>query len=104
MMAQAGGQGPGDEEQDKSALINLHILSPSTEISSPLIFPDLSAHTTIKSLKDKIRDVLPTKPAPERQRLIYRGRMLANGDEILRNIFGQEAVSFQNDLPFASHC
>src|SRR5438876_8468207 len=97
-MAQAGGQGSGDDEGDKSTLINLQILSPSTEISSPLIFPDLSAHTTIKSLKDRIRDVLPTKPAPECQRLIYRGRMLANSDEILGNILGREAVSFQKDL------
>ena len=97
-MTEAGGQGPGNEEQDNTALINLHILSPSTEISSPLIFPDLSAHTTIKSLKDRIRDVLPTKPVPECQRLIYRGRMLANSDEILGNIFGREAVSFQKDL------
>jgi hypothetical protein len=103
-MAQAGGQGPGNEEQDDSNLINLHILSPSTEISSPLVFSGLPTHTTVSSLKDRIRDVLPTKPAPERQRLIYRGRMLGNGDEILRNIFGQEDVSLQNDLLLTSQC
>lgn len=70
----------------------LQIISPSIGVSAPLRFSELPIATTVKELKAKIRDALPTKPIDEHQRLIHRGRMLGNGAETMAIIFGTAAV------------
>ncbi|KAI9816652.1 MAG: hypothetical protein M1832_005038 [Thelocarpon impressellum] len=70
----------------------LHILSPSSEVSN-LSFPSIAASTTVGELKTLIRDAVPTKPGPDRQRLIHRGRMLGSDADTLLEVFGQAAVS-----------
>jgi len=70
----------------------LQIVSPSVGVASPLSFAHLPATTTVKQLKAKIRDALPSKPADESQRLIHRGRMLGRENETMLDVFGQEAV------------
>ena len=74
-------------------VINLKILSPSTEVEGGVILPDLPASTTIKELRQKIQDAAPSKPATDRMRLIYRGRVVANDNDKLVDIFGVESVS-----------
>ncbi len=81
-----------EEEHSEPLHFTLQVVSPSVGISSPLRFPGLLATTTVKELKAKIRDVLPSKPLDENQRLIHRGRMLGSGAETMLDIFGQEAV------------
>jgi len=74
--------------------ITLHILSPSTEVPNKITFKNCSASTTVADLKAKICHAIPSKPAPERQRLIYRGRPLIQDTVTLRDVLTQEAVRF----------
>lgn len=71
--------------------INLKIISPS--LSQPLTFPDVPASMPVKQLKEKIRQELPSRPADNQQRLIYRGRMVNRPDEKLIDLFGEDMVS-----------
>ena len=88
----------GDEGHLERLGFTLVIVSPSTGVASPLTFPQLPVVTTVSQLKAKIRDVLPSKPLNESQRLIHRGRLLGRDTESMLEIFGQEAVSTLNAL------
>ncbi|KAJ4013829.1 hypothetical protein NW752_005541 [Fusarium irregulare] len=72
--------------------INVQVLSPSNGVTGPLLFPGLAANTTVKQLKDKIRQSLPLRPADENQRLIHRGRAIVRESDTLLDIFGADAV------------
>ncbi|APA10478.1 hypothetical protein SS1G_07012 [Sclerotinia sclerotiorum 1980 UF-70] len=82
-----------DEEQSTLPTFTLSIVSPSTEVASPLTFPQLLPSTTVQELKAKIRDVVQSKPTDSAQRLIHRGRMLERGSQTMLEIFGQESLS-----------
>jgi hypothetical protein len=77
-----------EEEQS----INLKILSPSTEVEGGVNLPDVPASTTIKELRSRIQNAVPSKPATDRMRLIYRGRVVANDADTLGNVFGAGSV------------
>lgn len=72
--------------------INLKILSPSAEVEGGVTFPDLPAATSVKELRSRIQDAVPSRPAPDRMRLIYRGRVVANEKDTLAAIFGADNV------------
>jgi hypothetical protein len=73
--------------------IELKILSPSPEVGNAgLHFDDLPVSTTVSELKDRIRDLVSTRPANERQRLIYLGRALLRESDTLLEVFGTQAV------------
>ncbi|KAF5621174.1 hypothetical protein F52700_10923 [Fusarium sp. NRRL 52700] len=72
--------------------VNLQVVSPSVGVNRPLLFPNLAANTTIKQLKDKIRQALPLRPADDHQRLIHRGHALVREADTLVDIFGADAV------------
>ncbi len=74
-------------------LLDLNVLSPSTEVERSLLLPALPASTTVLQLKLKIRELIPSRPQPERQRLIYRGRVLTRDNDSLFVVFGRENVS-----------
>ncbi|KAI0376552.1 hypothetical protein F5Y04DRAFT_209918 [Hypomontagnella monticulosa] len=74
------------------ATFTLQIVSPSVGIPQPLALQELPTNTTVKQLKERIRNVVNTKPADQAQRLIHRGRLLAREDETMTEIFGQEAL------------
>lgn len=80
--------------------VNLNVISPSTAVGtgSPLSFPNLLASTTIGQLKEKIRNLLPTKPTDAQQRLIYKGRVLQQDDETLCQIMGENTVRTYHEL------
>ncbi|KAE9379066.1 hypothetical protein N431DRAFT_478156 [Stipitochalara longipes BDJ] len=82
-----------EEERLEPLSFTLQIISPSIGVTGPLNFPLLPAATTVKQLKAKIRDALPSKPVDESQRLIHRGRMLARETETMLEIFGQETLA-----------
>ena len=82
-----------EDEQIEPLKFTLSIISPSVSVPSPLTFPQLLATTTVKDLKSKIRDVLPSKPADEHQRLIHRGRLLGREMETMEDVFGKDTVS-----------
>jgi len=74
--------------------VNLNILSPSATVTAggPVTFPGLPLTTTIRQVKEKIRQALPLKPTDEQQRLIYKGRSLQQEDETLVHLMGEETV------------
>ncbi|CAO2652437.1 Nn.00g007200.m01.CDS01 [Neocucurbitaria sp. VM-36] len=82
---------------DEKEMINLRILSPSTEVEGGVTFPDLPASTTIKELRSRIQDAVPSKPATDRMRLIYRGRVVANDADTLANVFGADSIRESKD-------
>jgi hypothetical protein len=74
--------------------LNLNILSPSVQyLSRPLSFHNVPATTTVRQLKEQIRDALTLRPMPENQRLIYRGHALHQDNTSLLDVFGAETVS-----------
>ena len=73
---------------------NVQVLSPSVGVNRPLLFPGLAANTTVKQLKDKIRQTVPLRPADEHQRLIHRGRAIVRESDTLLDIFGADAVRY----------
>lgn len=77
---------------EEAQTINLRILSPSTEVEGGVNLADIPASTTVKELRRRIQDAAPSKPAPERMRLIYRGRVVANDADTLGNVFGVDNV------------
>jgi hypothetical protein len=77
---------------EEEPTIHLKLLSPSTEVEGDINFKHLPASTTVRELRSRIQDAVPSKPAPERMRLIYRGRVVANEADTLENIFGAESV------------
>jgi hypothetical protein len=77
---------------EESDFINLKILSPSTEVECGVHLPNLPASTTIQELRQKIQDAAPSRPATERMRIIYRGRVVANDNDRLVDVFGRESV------------
>ncbi|KAF9870794.1 ubiquitin family protein [Colletotrichum karsti] len=85
---------PAPEAPSDHLSVNLQVLSPSTAASSsrPLVFPGLSASTTVRQLKEKIRQSLPLKPTDAQQRLIYRGRPLQQDGDTLLNVIGEEVI------------
>ena len=84
--------GPSSLGEALAKQITLYVLSPSTEVPNRLTFPDTPVSTTIGELKQKIQEIVATKPAPERQRLIYRARPLVQDSATLEDVFGREAV------------
>jgi hypothetical protein len=85
---------PGAQVGDNAPLVvNLQIVSPSAGVGNPR-FPDLPATTTVQQLKEKIRELLPSRPADDHQRLIHRGRLLARDTDTLEDVFGEESVGF----------
>jgi hypothetical protein len=87
-----GDSGMGDGEGGSSGTFTLQVVSPSVGVTGPLSFPQLPIGTTVKQLKEKIRESLSMRPSDDHQRLIHRGRLLAREDETMSEIFGQETV------------
>ncbi|KAF2229403.1 hypothetical protein EV356DRAFT_510913 [Viridothelium virens] len=93
--AEASSSSPGNRVT--SGLIDLKILSPSAEIRDGLSFTSLPPSTTVGQLKERIRGTLPSRPGNDRQRLIYRGRVMADETQTMSYIFGEEAIKQQKE-------
>ncbi|KAH7128283.1 hypothetical protein B0J11DRAFT_266393 [Dendryphion nanum] len=78
-----------DEEQ---LLVNLKVLSPSTEVKSDIALVDLPAATTIQELRNRIRNEIESRPAVDRMRLIYRGRVMMRDADTLIDVFGLDSI------------
>jgi hypothetical protein len=70
----------------------LQILSPSVGVPQPLTLENLPVTTTVRQLKERIRNSVSTKPPDDAQRLIHRGRLLARDTETMLELFGEEPV------------
>lgn len=67
--------------------VTIHILSPSLPAPSRFTLRDLPLETTVGQLRARITHSLPGHPAPSTQRLIYRGRPLANNNDTMADMF-----------------
>lgn len=94
--ARPNDEGPDDASSGSSVddqTVNLQVVSPSVGVNRPLLFPGIAANTTVKQLKERIRQTLPLRPPDEHQRLIHRGRAIVRESDTLLDIFGADAVS-----------
>lgn len=89
-MASSGSEAPESATTERGVL--LQVISPSAE-ANRLSFPNVPLTTTVAAVKLKIQEAVPSRPAPERQRLIYQGRALVTPSATLETVFGREAVS-----------
>ena len=76
--------------------VDIRVLSQLPEPYSTLSFDNLPASTTVRALKHHVLQALPSRPQPEVQRLICRGRLLTrDGDTLLdiglEHLIGDEA-------------
>ena len=81
-----------DAEASAPLAFNLVVISPSNGVNGPLTFPNVLATISVKDVKAKIRDTIPSKPTDEGQRLIHHGRLLSRDTETMTEVFGHEAV------------
>lgn len=73
----------------------LHVLSPSANFPNKITFPDVPISATVGELKMRIWKAVDLGPAPELQRLIYRGKPLAQDTALLKDVLTQETVRIQ---------
>ncbi|KNG84779.1 hypothetical protein ANOM_006835 [Aspergillus nomiae NRRL 13137] len=64
----------------------LHVLCPSLPPPNRFTFNDLVPSITIAGLKARISQSIPSRPSPETQRLIYRGKPISNDDWTLQKV------------------
>jgi len=83
----------GLRKRQEPSAFTLQMISPSVRVDSPIIFENILPTTTVKQVKAKFRDAIPSKPEDELQRLVHRGRILARETETMLDIFGEEAVT-----------
>ncbi|KAI5198783.1 hypothetical protein E4T39_06605 [Aureobasidium subglaciale] len=81
--------------------LSLRILSPSAGLGDSLDMANVALDTTIGMLKQLLMERLPSNPTPDRMRLIHFGRLLANDNETLGQLFGEAAVT--QTTPFTLH-
>lgn len=79
--------------------VDLHILSPSLEVPARVTLDNLPLAMKILDLKTRLSETLPSRPRPDIQRLIYRGKPLLNNEERLSNIVQHTDVSLSS-TPF----
>ncbi|KAJ4288520.1 hypothetical protein N0V90_011757 [Kalmusia sp. IMI 367209] len=82
---------------EEAASVNLRILSPSAEVEGGVHLAGLPATTTVGELRQRIQDAVPSRPATDRMRLIYRGRVVANDDDTLEIVFGTDNIRESRD-------
>ncbi|KAI9888736.1 MAG: hypothetical protein M1814_006468 [Vezdaea aestivalis] len=80
--------------------ITLLIKSPSTGVSSDLKLENILLSATVNDIKEKLNLAIPTRPALDRLRLIYRGRALVVDGESIANVLQHELVS--EEITFAT--
>ncbi|KAL2025161.1 hypothetical protein VTK56DRAFT_163 [Thermocarpiscus australiensis] len=88
---QPGSSQAASRGEDAPQLVNLQIVSPTVGVGN-LRFPDLPAATTLRQLREKIREALASRPPDDHQRLIYHGRLLTRNSDTLRDVLGEAAI------------
>lgn len=87
-----GGSQPAEGTSSTPGSVDLQIMSPSPGVPQPWLIRGIPPTTSVRQLKERLRNVLEARPADNAQRLIHRGRLLARDDETLLGIFGEDAV------------
>jgi hypothetical protein len=82
---------PGEGEAPVS--VSLRVLSPSFESNEKISLDNLPLSTTVHDVKTHLTPLVPSRPAPEQQRLIYRGKPLLNPNATLEGCLEPPFVS-----------
>jgi hypothetical protein len=72
--------------------LNLRILSPSPDLDGGINLTQLPTTTTVADLRRRIQDAVPSRPAPDSMRLIYRGKVVADDASTLADVFGADNI------------
>jgi hypothetical protein len=86
----AGSSGPSSSQTEST--IRVKIMSLSSEVPRDLSYT-VQPSTTINALKDMIKESLESRPSPERQRLIFRGKLLQGQLTVQEMLIGVEVSS-----------
>lgn len=81
--------------------IGLRILSPALELGDGLNINDVAVDSTVGALKQRLTELVPSHPTPDRMRLIHFGHLLADDDQTLSHLFGDAAL--HQTSPFTLH-
>lgn len=77
-------------QEDAPLVVNLNLIQPS---GTSLSFARTPAATTLRQLKAKVREGLPSRPSDEQIRFIYRGHLLQRDTDTLLDVFTEQVVS-----------
>lgn len=88
--AHAAGQ--PDASPSSPRTIEVKVLSQLSEPDGTLVLSSLPVTTSVAALKTLISQSLASKPPPDRQRLIHRGRVMAREADTLEDVFGSDNV------------
>jgi len=79
--------------QSSEARVDIKIISPGSDnVRESIEIRDVPVSTQVSKVKERIQTLAPGNPAPEAQRLIYQGHVLADPSATLESIFGPDAV------------
>jgi len=80
-------------QPSSEARVSIKILSPGSDsVRESIEIRDVPISTPISKVKERIQTLAPGNPAPEAQRLIYQGHVLADASATLETVFGADAV------------
>ncbi|KAK0674054.1 hypothetical protein QBC41DRAFT_310250 [Cercophora samala] len=81
-------------QEDAPLVVNLQLIQPS---GTSLSFSGTPAATTLRQLKAKVREALPTRPSDEHIRFIYRGHLLQRDTDTLLDVFTEQVIRSSGD-------
>lgn len=82
-------------------LVRIHVLCPSLPAPNRFTVETVPLSSTVAQLKSRITELVPSQPPPDTQRLIFRGKILANGNATISDILGPHDVcSFYNHIVY----
>lgn len=79
--------------QESRQLIDIKIIGPHEEVRTGIEFKEVPKTSTVGELKERIEATLSSHPPPNKQRLIFLGRVLQPDTETLLHFFGENLVS-----------
>ncbi|KAK4657329.1 hypothetical protein QC762_212040 [Podospora pseudocomata] len=81
-------------QEDAPLVVNLNLIQPSGTLLS---FARTPAATTLRQLKAKVREGLPSRPSDEQIRFIYRGHLLQRDTDTLLDVFTEQVIRSSGD-------
>lgn len=92
---------PSTTVKEPRTYVNLQFLSPSPE--NEISLSDVELDIEVGALLNRVAQQIPTAPSPERMRLIYQGRALADRSATLRSYLQRELESNSSPDTFKIH-
>ncbi|GAB7341692.1 hypothetical protein MBLNU457_g0034t1 [Dothideomycetes sp. NU457] len=84
---------PATSGQSSEARVDIKIISPGSDnVRESIEIRDVPVSTQVSKVKERIQTLAPGNPAPEAQRLIYQGHVLADPSATLERVFGADAI------------